>query len=170
MSSKISLTIRSNVSQTQLNDDLLTDASLKSEQLQKMKNFFSALEGGADQAVIDMQLQTSATGTFTVATSGASALVIGTKVLTGGTDYVISNLTATQIASNIVTVIKASTDAQLEMVLASSSAGVVTLTSLAPGVVGNLIPISGSGEITASAAKLNSAAGALRIMNYNLVL
>lgn len=167
MSSKITFRVQSAVSQTQLQNDVVAQGGRN--QATKLKNFLSACESGAGAAVITVLNQASAAGTATIASSGAQSFTVNGDTLTGGTDYVIANLTATQCAVNLAAAINSSTDGNIQLVSAQSLAAVVTVTAKDSGLVGNLIPISGSGTITASGVTLaGGTSGTASVHQYSL--
>jgi phage tail sheath gpL-like len=97
-----------------------------------------------------------ASGTLTI--SSGSGSVGGTI---GGTAKTVTWATSdTASAAALVTAINADTTIN-KLVIATSAAGVVTLTALVPGAVGNKITLVASGTgVTASGATLASGAGA----------
>ena len=168
--SKLVLKVLSNKSQTQLNDDLIQDPSLPEEFSKGVMNFLQGCAGGMQSAELQVQDGSdSANGTFTVASSGAQTLTIAGVALTGGTSYTIANLAASAIAQNIADAINDSVNTSVQLVGATVSGADVTVTSLNPGLVGNYIPISATGAVSASGATLaNGTAGTLNVYQYGL--
>src|SRR6266853_3094726 len=112
---------------------VLSDSDSRWESVRDVINYCKGLSNGDEGARANIMLGegdgAGASGTFTIASSGAQSVTINGATLTGGTDYTIANLSATQIAANIAEAIEDSTDSRIQAVRASSSAGVVTVTA-----------------------------------------
>ena len=100
----------------------------------------------------------SATGTVTI--SGATASTYTTTINGVAITATGVNADNTATAAAIATAINASSNALVQnIVTASSAAGVVTITAIVAGVVGNCITLAASGTgATASGARLTSGA------------
>lgn len=164
--SAVVVTIRSKKTQTALNAILRSSGA--HNQAVVLKNFIEALAVGAENGILEVNMDSVAgTGTFTVTAATSQTLTIAGTTLTGGTDYVISGLTATQIAANIVTAINASVNGKVNEVVATSAAAVVTVTARTPGTLGNLVTTTATGAVTAGAATLAGGTdGLLRVLKY----
>lgn len=135
----------------------------KDDALQIINNYFKGLQGGTKRANslkvwADSTDNVYASGTVTI-TSGSGSITatingVGTSVTWGTSD--------TATATALATAINAATNDLVEFhVKATSSAGVVTITALAPGQWGNAITLAASGTgATASGARLTGGAGA----------
>lgn len=169
MASKVQITIRSNKTQAQLESEVLQSTHDKYPQMKQLENLFASLSGGASQAVVEIpDNATSATGTLTVAASGASSVTIAGGVLTGGTAYAITG-TTTAVAAALAAAINASVLGTVQLVSASSSAAVVTLTAKSVGIIGNLITTTATGNVTANQAALaGGTSGTNRVYEMNL--
>lgn len=165
--------------------NILTDSSSRSRPFaRKIINYFHALSAGAKSAavfsgVVDESgvdpVSASLAGTFTGAATAADTVTINGVVLTAvsngstptnnqfkvGTD-------ATSVAANLTAAIMASTsDALAGVVRASSALGVVTVTCLIGGVIGNSISVSESSSAfswAGAATALASGSGRLPIL------
>ncbi len=170
--SKLVVKLLSNKSQLQLEDQLVDDPSRPEEQGQLLENYVRACMGGLESA--EWQLlegADSATGTFTVASSGAQSLTIAGVTLTGGSSYDIAGLSAAEVALNIVDAINDSQSPALQLVGAEvgPSSDIVKVQALNDGLVGNYIPISASGAITASGSELSGgSSGELKVYQFGL--
>ena len=139
--------------------------------LQGLTNLFSGLLGGNVIGTVQrMPAATAvrASGTLTCAT----VIATNTCTVLGITFTGVANNTASPTsvqfkigttdatcAANLAAVLNAHTTVN-QLVLATSAAGVVTITSILPGISGNLIAIAGGqSTIAASAAALASGAG-----------
>lgn len=169
MSSKVSFTLKSNISQAALEAQLL-DKNVH-PQLAKLKNFLNGLDGGAQVAVLSIPVNTvAATGTITISASGASTVVISGSTLTGGTDYANTGTTAA-VATALAAAINANSRSLggVSLVSATVAASVVTLKSNDRGIIGNLITTTATGGATAGAATLTGgASGTTRVYNLGL--
>lgn len=118
--------------------------------LQNLVNYLSAISGGSQSASIDINVAAvQAAGSLTVATGGsvaAQACTVCNVTLTGrasdpaANEFVVSATAATQ-ATNMAAAINASADLAGK-VTAEASSGVVTITAVVPGVLGNGFEIS----------------------------
>lgn len=165
--------------------DILDDAANRPKPLaQKVKNFFHGLSGGAREASVKFgSVLVSATtvdavaatlaGTFTGQPTAADTVTINGVVLTAVAEVATPTnnqfrlgTTPTIVAANMAAAINASTsDALAGVVRASSLAGVVTLTSLMPGSIGNMLVVSESlGNFTWAATSPSNGSGRLPIL------
>lgn len=172
MTTLASIKITTDFTDAGLNGLLKPDSQLRRESLQKLITFLHGLEGGqyagTVSIVVGLQGGTLASGTLTIASNSAQSVSINGVTLTGGTDYVISGKTATQIAAEIVSVVSASSDSRLKAVSASSVAGVVTVKSASPGLVGNNIALAATGAASASGADLSGGTDPVsEILSFN---
>lgn len=173
--SKLNLFVKVNKSSAQIKNQVEDTSGLKYEQLQEVTNFLQGLKAGTDAGIVILEVgkgagaAESASGQITIAGSGAQSVTINGQALTGGTDYVIANLSATQIAANIVEAITNSQNSRVQSVYGSSSGAVVTLEAKAAGTVGNLITTTATGQASASASTLvGGAEGSQRVLKFNL--
>lgn len=172
MASNIILKIRSDKTQSQLEGELLTaSGGSRYVQAEKVSDFLSGLKGGAKRAVVEIPVDSAAaTGLYTVASSGASTVTIEGFLLTGGTDYVIANQNVAQVAANLADAINASDLNQLVEASVSGANGVF-IEAKWPGVLGNEVETTATGEVSAGAATLQGgASGELRVFEFNLSL
>ena len=117
---------------------------------QNLENYIGSLTGGNHMALIEAKVGAiQASGTLTVATGGsvaAQACTVLNVTLTGrasapaANEFVVSATAATQ-ASNMAAAINASASLAGK-VTASASDGVVTITSVVPGLMGNGFQLS----------------------------
>jgi hypothetical protein len=173
--SKISLFLKVALPSAEIKSRVENSEGLKYEQLQDLSNFLKGLKGGQESAfgVIEIGEGSdgglSASGLVTIAGSGAQSVTINGGALTGGTDYDIANLSATEIAANIVAAISNSQSSRVQSVYAESSGAVVSLFSKPAGEVGNLVTTTATGDASASGATLASGAeGSQRVLKFNL--
>jgi phage tail sheath gpL-like len=129
--------------------------------LNNFADFVSAVTGGNQMAKFSFNVgAVKATGSLTVAAGGSTAgqaCTIGNVTLTGrasnpaANEFVVSATAATQ-AANMAAAINASTSLS-PFVVASASLGVVTLTAVMAGALGNGFQLSAGnlGNVTASA-------------------
>lgn len=150
-------------------------AGLRSEQLQDLSNFLQGLKAGTEAGLMVLEIGEgsggafSASGQVTIAGSGAQSVTINGGALTGGTHYAIANLSASQIAANIVEAISNSQSSRVQSVYAESSGAVVSLFNKTAGEVGNLVTLAATGAASASGANLASGAeGTERVLKFNL--
>lgn len=127
--------------------------------MQSVMNLLRGLVGGQEAAVVNVMLGvgdgTAASGTLTISANTAQSVTINGKLLTGGTDYVIATLTASQIGDNIVAAVNSSTNSRLQAVIASNNAGVVTISARDPGAIGNVYTLAATGAAASSGANLS---------------
>lgn len=173
--SKINMFIKVPLSSLEIKSRVQDIKSSRYEQLQLVKNFLRALEGSQESGIMNLEIgdgsgdALSASGTVTISGSGAQSVSINGAALTGGTDYVIADKTATEIAANIVEAITNSQSSRVQSVYANNSAGVVSLFAKSAGEVGNLITTTATGDAAASAATLEEGAeGVQNILKFNL--
>lgn len=140
-------------------DTNLTAAQFKSvcpmaagpvEGLQSLENYIVALEGGNQSADVTAKVgAVSASATFTVTSTGPTNTQAGSLLnqtltaVTSGADPAMGqfniNATPANVAASMVLAINATLGTK---VLATSALGVVTVTALVPGVMGNGLQIS----------------------------
>jgi hypothetical protein len=131
------------------------------EGLQALEGFMASVAGGQQAAKLTCNVgAVKAAGTLTVATGGstaAQACTVLNVTLTGrasdpaANEFVVSATAATQ-AANMAAAINASADLAGKVV-ASSLLGVVTITSVVPGLLGNGLQLSAGnlGNVTLGA-------------------
>lgn len=165
--SVITITHGSTESYRTILDRVLKAASKPKEEAISLRNMFHAFAGTDKIAKFNVEVNTgdavSATGTITLASMvAADTVTIGGVVLTAvasaptSIQFVVGTDTVT--AANMAATINA-LPALNQMVRATSAAGVVTLTCLVPGTIGNLVTlaisahgtVSGSGKLTSGA-------------------
>lgn len=147
------------------------DTSMPFEEIRSLRNFVQRIESGALAASFTAQTSTSApvnaSGTLTLTYASISnndTCIIGLTTLTcvtgtpsGGAQFKkVTDATAT--AANLVACVNANTTLN-KYCYAANTAGVVTITALVPGTIGNLIALTGSTGMVASATYLASGAG-----------
>lgn len=133
------------------------NSTLKRENLMAIARQLRAVASGHKPVVYSVDVRSvavPASGTISVAGADGgtyTATINGVAITVTGTS---GNNTAT--ATSIAAAINASTNALVQnIVTASSSAGVVTITAVVPGVLGNCITLAASGTgATASGARL----------------
>lgn len=139
-----------------------------SEGLLELARLFKAAAMGNEECSVDVQTSTAnpvaASGTLTLASMADSeTCVIGNTTLTaasspsGESQFEIDG-TDTADATALVNCINAHSVLSL-IVSASSSAGVVTITALSKGTIGNHIKLTGDTGCTASGAYLSGGTG-----------
>jgi len=173
--SKISLFIKVPLSSAEIKNRVQDIKSSRYEQLQLVKNFLRSLEGSQEAGIINLEIgdgsgdAVSATGLVTIAGSGAQSVSINGTSLTGGTDYVIANLSASDIAANILQAITDSQSSRVQSVYASQSGATITLNAKAAGTVGNLITTTATGNASVGGATLGSGVeGTQNVLKFNL--
>lgn len=140
------------------------------EETRALRNFIQRIESGALATSYTAQTSTSApvnaSGTFTLTYASISnndTCIIGKTTLTcvtgtpSGAQFK-KETDATVTAANLAALINANTTLN-KYVSATSALGVVTITCLTPGVLGNQIALTGSTGIVASATYMASGAG-----------
>lgn len=149
----------------------IEDTSNPRNQCRKLAHFFQRAGAGDEtcsfytQTSATEQVRASSTLTLTYASiSNNDTCVIGGTTLTcvtgtpsGGAQFK-KETDAGTTAANLVACVNANSTLKL-LVFASKASGVVTIKALAPGVVGNQIPLVGSTGMVAGAAVLASGAG-----------
>lgn len=117
--------------------------------VQSYSNYFVGINGGEFRALIDVAVggvQATATMTSTGAATATEIFTIANVVFTArasgavGNEFDVSATVATQ-AANIAAAINASADL-VGIVTATSNLGIVTITSVYPGLAGNGIQFS----------------------------
>lgn len=162
---------------------MLKPASKVREQLSALRGFFHGMAGGDRIGKLIAQVtsgdQTTASGTFTFsgAASASDTVLINGVTFTAETSGASGNQwnigsSATQTAANLAAAINASATALASgTVIATSALGVVTLTSLLSGVIGNAITIAkgtDSGSVnTVSGARLTGGAAPTTVSAAN---
>lgn len=136
----------------------LRKKGLRYEQVQSLQFLLAELSSGMTSARVNVQIGNengeSASGTLTISSSGAQSVSINGEALTGGTDYVIANLSASAIALNLAAAIRSSQKSKVQAVLAEASGAVVTVLAKEAGAVGNLIALAATGAAAAGASTL----------------
>lgn len=144
------------------------DKTDKREALRALESLTHAVVSGAQNATVRACIASAcATATVTCAyasaSDGADTVVIGGTTLTsatsgnGTTTFTIGSTDAA-MATNLAACINANTTLQ-KIVRASASSAVVTITSVYPGPIGNLVTLTEGGNgCTVSGAALSSGA------------
>ena len=131
---------------------------LRYEQLRDISNLLSGLSLGMEAARANIQIGdedgASASGVVTISSSGAQSVSVNGVALVGGTDYVIANLSASDVAANLASAIRNSPKSRVQAVLADASGATVVVVAKEAGDVGNMITISATGAAAASGANL----------------
>jgi len=183
--SRLVLSIDTDLPVATLQDILDDSSSRKQPFARKLINFIHGLTAGARSGVIKSGVVTSAsadavaasqTATFADAATAADTCTVNGVAFTArasgatGNEWNVSALGTAPLraaadAASLAAVINASaTDAVAGCVKASSAAGVVTITCLIPGVIGNSIPLVKSCSVlTLGGAALASGAGRLPV-------
>lgn len=161
------------LSQTEMTGRYVGKSSLPHEQMRKLTHLFRRLDEGLTQGIVSAYTSANApvratnTVTLTYASiSNSDTVVIGTVTLTVVTgtpsgQAQFKKLTdATTTAANLVACVNAHTTLS-KLMVASNLAGVVTLTMLAPGLIGNQVPLTGSTGMVAGASYFANGAGGI---------
>ncbi len=166
--SQLNYRLKSQKSQGALEQKLLDSG--KYESMEKLKVFCQSLAGGAERGIFEVAEDSdAATGDFTIASSGAQSVTIAGSTLTGGTDYDIANLSASQIAANLADAINDSSDGNVQLVDAEASGAAVTVTCKVNGLLGNQLAISATGAASASGTELSDGtSGSMHVLDFNL--
>jgi hypothetical protein len=166
----ISIVHDSDASNQTVEEQILAPAGNVQEQAQKLGNFFSGLAGGAylgtvrvaqiatgssDRASLALTIADVPTADDTVTIGG---VVFTWKASPSGQGQVAHGASATAAATNLVAKINAH-DSLAGAVVATSAAGVVTVSAALPGKWGNLIAVSESGTNTSWAGGATALAG-----------
>lgn len=178
--SRIVMTIDTNLPVGTLRNILADSASRPLEEASKVENFFRGLKAGARAAIVNSgaadsggvdALSASQTATFSTFATALDTVTINGVVLTAVASGATNNqwnitASASGDAANLAAAINASTSANLSGVVhASSLAGVVTVTCNIPGVIGNVLTISKSSTaITLGGALLAGGLGTLPVL------
>lgn len=132
--------------------------------IRKLASYFGSIQVGAINAnVVATPGMVFATGTITnTALAAADTITIGAQTLTAVSSGATANQfniggSVTITAANIVTVVN-SHAVLSKVVSASSLAGVITLTAVVPGIIGNQIALAISAHGTVSGAFMASGA------------
>lgn len=168
MSSSLIISIKSDLADI---SRIVKDTSADKEGIVSLAKFLMAGAGGNSNMSVDAQYHASeapvaASGTLTLVSAIATdAVTIGTITLTATstptTDlhWEIDGADDTADAASLAAAINANPTLS-KIVVATSALGVVTITALQKGVVGNMIPLSSAdATITASAAFLTGGTG-----------
>lgn len=127
------------------------DSAIKENSMNNLVNLMSGIQGGAYNAAMNVKLgavQASLAGTFTGAPTAAETCTINGVAFTARASGAVANEfniggTVTITATNLAAAINASVTAGVvDVVFASSNAGVVTLYSKQAGKVGNAIVVA----------------------------
>jgi hypothetical protein len=168
--SSVVFTVKSEQLQAELQAALQPDDNKDREAIQAAKQFFQDIASGKERATVQVQTGSAdpvaASGTFTLVSAIATdAVTLGTVTLTASStpanenEWEIDGADDTADALALANAINAHSVLSL-VVSASSALGVVTVTHLSPGVVGNQFPISSAdATITASGAFLTGGTG-----------
>jgi hypothetical protein len=144
-------------SSAQLQQSLANDG-LRYEQLQSMQFLLAELSAGIAEGRVNVQVGdaggASSVGKFTFSSSGASSISINGEALVGGTDYVIENLSASEVALNAAEAIRNSQSSKIQAVMAEASGADVNLVAKEAGEVGDLITTTATGAAAADTATL----------------
>jgi hypothetical protein len=180
MSSSLVITLKMNRAQGDLTRYKL-DTSTPRTQCITLETLFKRLASGTETASFDVQTAAAApvraTNTLTLTYAGISnndtVVIAGTTLtcVTGtpsGFTQFKKQTDATVTATNLVAAVTGNTTLN-KLMTAASVAGVVTLTLLTPGVVGNQVPLVGSAGIVVGAAAFANGAGGYEtaVVNYS---
>lgn len=168
MASSFVLTVKANRSSTDMEARCKQASSSPREQAQLLAGFFRDLASGADGASIDLQTASAApvaaSGTITLASCATDTVTIGGVTFTGsgspsGDTQFETDGNDTADAAALAAKINAHPTLS-KVVSATSALGVVTVTCLVKGVIGNFITLSETGTtITVSGATLSGGTG-----------
>jgi hypothetical protein len=179
--SRIQMIIETDLPVATLQNILTDSASRPKPYGQKVKNFFAGCLGGARSATVKFGAVTqsadavaaSVVGTFTGAPSVDDTITVNGVAFTAKASGATGNQfniggTVTITATNFVTAFNASASAAASgLMVASSLSGVVTITCLQPGLIGNAIQCSESCSnfaFAASATALSGGTGNLPVL------
>lgn len=172
MTSSLVVVLTSARTQADVNSTWVRDTSNPREQSLFLSRVFKDLASGTENGSFTLQSSANApvnaSGTVTLTNASIAAgntVTVAGVVFTAetsgatGAQFNIGG-TATITASNMVAAINSDTSIN-KLVLASSNAGVVTITSLVPGAIGNFLTLatSNSTGFGLSAATLASGSG-----------
>ena len=154
--------IQSDEVEADLRESLIAETGNRMLSGQKLMKYVRALMGGTKSAKVTVgvnAVKASATLTLVSVVATNTCTVAGqlfTAVASGATAAQFNvGASDTLTADSLVAQINAHTTIN-PWVVASNVAGVVTITAISPGVLGNAIPLLGGTNITASAARLAS--------------
>ena len=133
--------------------DLIAEAGLQELAGLKLKDYFKMITSGIRPGTVQTKVNAvKATGTITLSSHvNTNTVTINGVVLTCGTDY--SGADDTAKATSLAAAINANTTLD-GMVVATSALGVVTLTALVPGELGNAVTLAISANGSVSAARM----------------
>jgi hypothetical protein len=173
--SKISLFIKVPLSSAEIKNRVQDIKSSRYEQVQLVKNFLKGLEGSQEAGIVNLEIgdgsgdAVSATGLVSIAGSGAQSVTINGASLTGGTDYVIANLSASDIAANLLQAITDSQSSRVQSVYGELSGSTVVLKAKSAGTVGNLVTTTATGDASVGGSTLDSGVeGTQNVLKFNL--
>ena len=168
MSSSMVITVKSEKTQAQLQDLYKIDSNKYKEAARLLSGYFKDIASGITRGVVDVQTGSAypvaASETLTLAGVAADeTAVIGgvtftAKASPSGENEFDQSGDDTADALSLATKIAAHSTLG-KIVTASSAVGVVTVSCLLKGVVGNFITLVGDTNITAGAAALASGTG-----------
>lgn len=178
MAVRTSITLTHGSEQIQtIKDKLLKDSSVARREFEALRNFFHALAGKDRSAKAVVQVDSgdavAASGTITLASlAAADTITVGPEVFTSsaspsGNNQFLSTGGDTVVAAAAAAKIAAHPNL-LRYLTASAASGVITVTSLVAGRIGNNIPIaiSAHGSVSGS-GKLASGADATTYSSQN---
>jgi len=156
----LQITLRTNESQAQLEDDALSGAGNPQRQAQKIKNYIKKLQAGSTHGQIDVNVSpVKASGTLTLDTVVENDTCVIAGVTLTAKDAPATNVqfevgaTDADTATSLAAIISAHPTLSL-YVTAAAVGAVVTVTAVELGVASNLITLVGDTTITASAGTL----------------
>lgn len=134
--------------------------------IRRLMNLFRGIAGVVRRAQVDVLAgSTQASGTLTGSSvASTNTCVVGLITYEADTDFAVGASDAATM-SNLADAINADAN-QAGVVTASASGAVCTVTALPAGKIGNTIILTGSTNITASAAHLASGANGTKTTHY----
>jgi hypothetical protein len=178
MSSYFRLTVLNGRSAPSIKAWLRVQTGYRPSSIERVASLFSDVAGGVHSGYLSLATTAvQATGTITLSSFVATntitvAGVTFTGVASGATGNQFNiGASDTATAANAVAAINASTTSGLNsMVIASSSGAVITITSLVPGYIGNMITLAISAHGSVSGANLTGGSEDAAINMYNGIL
>ena len=168
MASSVVVTIETEKSQSQAGYDLKLGADKPRENVKALSSWVRGIESGIHRAKVSIQTganaPVAASATATLVSCATDTITIGGITFTGsgspsGELQFETDGNDTADAAALAAAINAHSTLS-KVVSATSAAGVVTITCLIPGVIGNFITLSETGTtITVSAAALAGGTG-----------